>query len=168
MRRLRLAHFLFVRAFAMVVTFCGHSSFIKTPRLEEELLRLLEEWVGEAPADFLLGGYGGFDAFAYQCCKQYQKEHSKTKLIFVTPYMTESYQINHLSYEQGFYDEIVYPPIEDKPKRFAILYRNQWMVEAADLVIAYVQYSCGGAYQTYRYAQRKKRVLINLAELDSR
>ena len=61
----------------MVVTFCGHSSFIKTPRLEEELLRLLEERVGEAPADFLLGGYGGFDAFAYQCCNSIKKSIPK-------------------------------------------------------------------------------------------
>ena len=146
----------------MIVTFCGHSQFIKTPQIEENLMRLLHERVGDNPAQFLLGGYGGFDLFSYQCCKQYQKAHPKTKLILVTPYITPEYQKNHLEFEKERYDEIVYPEIENKPKRFAILYRNQWMVDAADLVIAYVQYPYGGAYQTYRYAQKKEKTPVNL------
>ena len=158
--------FYFVGAFVtMIITFCGHSKFIKTPQMEEKLMCLLEERVGDIPAQFFLGGYGGFDDFSYQCCKQYQKNHPKTKLIFVTPYITAEYQKNHLSCAKDRYDEIVYPGIENKPKRFAILYRNKWMVDAADLVIAHIQYPYGGAYQTYRYAQKEGKSLFNLSEI---
>ena len=147
----------------MTIIFCGHSSFITTAEIEEEMMKTLEEKVGNEPAEFLLGGYGDFDSFAYTCCKEYQKTHPQTKLILVTPYITESYQRNHLEYKKDFYDEIIYPEIEKAPPKFAITYRNKWMVEQADLVIAFVQNTYGGAYQTYRHAQKKEKEIINLA-----
>ena len=147
----------------MTLTFCGHSNFIGGKEFEEKMMRVLEEKVGDSPADFLLGGYGKFDSFAYACCKEYQKAHPKTKLIFVTPYITESYQRNHLIHKKDFYDEIIYPEIEKAPLKFAITYRNKWMVEKSDLVVAYVDREHGGAYQTYKHAQRKEKEIINLA-----
>ena len=36
------------------------------------------------------------------------------------------------------------------------------MVNEADLVIAYVMYSLGGAAKTLEYAKRKKKAIINL------
>ncbi len=147
----------------MIITFCGHSNFVSTAEIKEKMIKILEEKVGDEPSEFLLGGYGNFDSFAYGCCKEYKRTHPQVKLIFVTPYITESYQRNHLEYKKNFYDEIIYPEIEKAPPRFAISYRNKWMVEQADLVVAYVKNTYGGAYQTYRHAQRKKKEIINLA-----
>ena len=147
----------------MIVMFCGHSQFTGTAKLEERLAKILSEKVGDEPAEFFLGEYGGFDSFAYQCCKAYQRNHPHTKLIFITPYITAEYQKNHLEYQKTRYDEIIYPEIEDKPKRFAISYRNKWMAERADLVIAFVDHSYGGAYQTYRHALKMKKETINLS-----
>ena len=65
-----------------------------------------------------------------------------------------------------YYDAIVYPEIEDKPLKFAISYRNKWMAEQADLVIAYVNHNSGGAWQTYQHAKRKKKTIINLGKLE--
>ena len=150
----------------MVISFCGHSTFIKTPEIEEQLLSILESQVGDEPADFYLGGYGSFDSFARECCRKYQTEHPHAKLVLITPYMTIEHQKNHLAYQKDYYDAIIYPEIEDKPLKFAISYRNKWMVEQADLVIAYVNHNSGGAWQTYQHAKRKKKTIINLAKLD--
>ena len=150
----------------MVISFCGHSTFIKTPEIEEQLLSILESQVGDEPADFYLGGYGSFDSFARECCRKYQSEHPKAKLVLITPYMTIEHQKNHLAYQKDYYDAIVYPEIEDKPLKFAISYRNKWMVEQADLVIAYVNHNSGGAWQTYQHAKRKNIPVINLGKLD--
>ena len=38
------------------------------------------------------------------------------------------------------------------------------MVEQADLVIAYVKYSWGGAAKTLEYSKRKKKRIINIAK----
>lgn len=143
----------------MIITFCGHSSFYKTAELEERLLSILRDQIGCAQVDFYLGGYGAFDSFARECCKHVQKEHPNAKLIYVTPYLK-------FDLPKDLYDGSVYPPIENKPPRFAISYRNKWMVEQADLVIAYVDHKFGGAYQTYQHAKRKKKQIINLGELD--
>ena len=142
----------------MIITFCGHSTFNKTDEYEHELLEILESTVGDAPAEFFLGGYGNFDSFAYSCCKKYKIKHPKVSLVFVTPYLKIDPTYAAL------YDSVVYPDIEDKPLKFAITYRNKYMVEKADIVVAFIDHEWGGAYKTYVYAKRKWKRVINLAK----
>ena len=61
------------------------------------------------------------------------------------------------------YDDCIYPPLENVLPRFCILRRNEWMVDEADLIIAYVMHPLGGAYKTLEYARKKKKKIINLA-----
>ena len=150
----------------MIITFTGHADFIGTKNLEEKILAFLEEVVGDNSADMYLGGYGGFDEFSLECCKKYKESHRNLSLVLVTPYMTIEYQKNHLEYAKTMYDSIIHPEIEDKPKRFAIVYRNKYMVEMADYIVAYVSHGWGGAYSTYNYARRKGKTIINLANFD--
>ena len=58
-----------------------------------------------------------------------------------------------------FYDDTIYPPLENVPKKYAIIRRNEWIVENADVVIACVKYSWGGAAKTSQYAKRKKKAI---------
>ena len=106
----------------------------------------------EQSITFYLGGYGGFDEFAYNCAKKYKETHSSARLIFVTPYITEEYQRNRLCDMKNFYDGIIYPELERVPKKFAITYRNKYMARSADLVIAYITHDYGGAYSMYKEA----------------
>ncbi len=149
----------------MVIAFCGHSSFCQTEEYEKKLLALLEKAVGNERACMYLGGYGNFDAFAYKCCKKYKEAHPNISLVFVTPYLTPEYQKNRLEYEKKRYDEIIYPEIEDKPPRLAITYRNRFMMDSADHVVAYIKHTHGGAYKTYMYAKRKGIDIFNLADM---
>lgn len=48
----------------MIVTFCGHADFVPTPEQERALLTILEDVVGDAPAELYLGAHGAFDHFA--------------------------------------------------------------------------------------------------------
>lgn len=148
----------------MIITFCGHADFHKTPALEARMLSLLEERVGDAPAEFYLGGYGGFDSFAFEMTARYKLSHPQVSLVFVTPYLSEEYQRNRLADAARRYDAILYPPLENVPPRFAISHRNRYMVEQADLVIAYVCRQRGGACRTLRHALRKGKPTVNLAE----
>ena len=150
----------------MIVTFCGHAHFSKSKEYEQKILAFLEEKIGDQPADMYLGGCGEFDGFAYDCCKKYKKVHPNISLVFVTPYLTMDYQRNELQYQKTRYDSILYPEIEDKPKRYAIAYRNQYMVEKADYVVAYVSHDWGGAYTTYKHAKRKGKEIFNLASFE--
>ena len=129
----------------MIVTFCGSREFVATVERQKQVLSLLEERVGDQAVEFYLGGYGKFDSFAYTCARKYKETHPKATLVFVTPYITESYQKNHLECQKTQYDSILYPSIEKVPPRYAILCRNQYMVEKADLLIAWVDHNWGGA-----------------------
>ena len=144
----------------MTVTFCGHSDFVPSTAIEACLLSVLESQIGDSPAELLLGGYGNFDRFALRCGKIFQQTHPQVSLIYVTPYMVTERQTS----VGAEYDGIVYPPLERIPPRYAILHRNRYMVERADLVIACITRSRGGAYQTYLHARRKGKTVINLAD----
>lgn len=143
----------------MIITFCGHADFQETEEYKREMLNFLEETVGDQPAQMYLGGYGRFDRFSYACCKAYQKTHPNVSLVYVSPYLNEC----HLQHPQTCYDAVIYPPIENKPLKFAIVYRNKYMVEQADCVVACISRTFGGAYQTYQHAKKKGKPILNLA-----
>ena len=151
----------------MIVTFCGHADFQKTEEYEKKILDSLEKNVGNKPSDMYLGGYGNFDDFAYNCCKKYKQSHPNVSLVFITPYITAEYQKNHLKHIATKYDYIIYPEIENRPLKFAISYRNQWMIEKADLVICAIKRNFGGAYKSYQYAKRKKKEIFNVIEISA-
>ncbi len=146
----------------MIISFFGHAQFQGTEEYEQEILAFLEKQVGEQGVDLYLGDHGDFDRFAYDCCKKYQQMHPHVSLIFITPYLTIAYQQNHLTYQKNRFDAIIYPEIEDKPLRFAITYRNQWMVEQSDYVVCGIMHDFGGAYKAYRHAKRKKKPIFNV------
>lgn len=85
----------------------------------------------------------------------------KIEKIFVTPYILPSYKERN-DFMRRHYDEILYPPLETVPYRLAIIRRNEWMVNQAEIVIAYVRHSWGGAAQTLEYAEKRKKKIIRL------
>lgn len=54
--------------------------------------------------------------------------------------------------------------IETVPKKFAITYRNKWMLNHSEYVVTYVKHVTGGAVQFKRLAERQKKTVINLAD----
>ena len=65
-------------------------------------------------------------------------------------------------YLEKEYDEIVYPEIENTIPKFAISKRNEWMINQADYVFAYVQTHYVGAYKTLLYAHKHHKPYTNL------
>ncbi len=141
----------------MVVTFCGHKNVYQTERVSQQVKQIVSSLVKEGADTFLLGGYGSFDSIAAVAVRDLKKEYPGLRSVLVLPYLNRDYNTS-------LYDESIYPPIEDVPKRFAISRRNEWMVEKADVIIAYVDHDWGGAATTLRYAERKKKRIINVAQ----
>ena len=139
----------------MVVAFCGHSTYIPNAADEEEVLADLEQLVGDAPCDFFLGEYGSFDSFAYGCARKHKEKHPASKMLFITPYLDQG----KIRSQAERFDGIIYPPLERVPPRCAIVKRNKWIVEQADLVFAYITHEFGGAYTMYRHAKKKGKTI---------
>ena len=146
----------------MIITFCGHSQVIFTNEEKSVLRNILVDEINKNPINkFYLGGYGDFDGLCLRTLKDLKNDFPDIELIFITPYLDKNY--SKLEFAKYHYDDVIFPPLESVPRKFAILKRNEWMVDEADLVIAYVMYSWGGAAKTLEYAKRKKKTIINLA-----
>ena len=146
----------------MIITFCGHSNCLFSDEEKEKLKQLLIKEIRKNPTcKFYLGGYGDFDSLCLRTLRELKKEFQDIELIFITPYIDKNY--SKLEFAKYHYDDVIFPPLESVPRKFAILKRNEWMVDSADLVIAYVKYSWGGAAKTLEYAKRKKVSIVNVA-----
>lgn len=147
----------------MIITFCGHSDFLFNDDIKEQLKNILVgEIIKNPTCKFFLGEYGDFDSLCLRTLTELKKEFQDIELIFITPYLDKNY--SKLEFAKNHYDDVIFPPIESVPRKFAILKRNEWMVEQADLVIAYVKYSWGEAAKALEYAKRKKKRIINIAK----
>ena len=137
------------------VCFFGHSDtpWSVQPKLREVILDLIDN---EGADEFYVGTHGNFDRM-------------------VTSVLSELSEIRAFR----FYVVLAYPPaekespcadhdilpdgIENIPPRFAINYRNKFMIEAADIVVTYVKHSWGGAAKYKRLAEKKNRRVIELS-----
>ena len=149
----------------MVITFVGHGTLHIDENLSNKIVATIKNNItGKENITFYCGGYGDFDNHCASICRKLKKEIC-CEVVFVTPYITPSQQ-EKMKYliDAKLYDSTVYPPIENALPRYAITKRNEWMVEEADLVIAYVKYSWGGAAKALEYAKRKKKRIINIAK----
>ena len=150
----------------MVISFLGHSSLYNCNDLFEGVKKaIIDNISADDNVVFLCGGYGDFDDLCARVCRLIKEERGNCEIVFVTPYIIVGQQEkikNRMSLE--LYDSIVYPPLEKTPLKFAISKRNEWMIDQSDFVIAYVEHSFGGAYQTLSYALRKKKRVINLKD----
>ena len=149
----------------MIITFVGHGTLSISPELSAEIKKAIEDnIVDKAHVTFYCGGYGDFDNYCARLCREIKKEIQNCEIIFVTPYITPSQQ-NKIKYliDTKQYDDTIYPPLEDVLPRFAITKRNEWMIDKADLILAFVNHKYGGAYKAIKYAQRKLKRIINLS-----
>ena len=147
----------------MIITFCGQSNYLFSDEEKEKLKQLLIKEIRKNPTcKFYLGGYGDFDSLCLRTLRELKKEFQSIELIFITPYIDKNY--SKLEFAKYHYDDVIFPPIESVPRKFAILKRNEWMVDSTDLVIAHVKYSWGGAAKTLEYARKRKKQINNLAK----
>ena len=141
----------------MTVTFFGHKDTPKEiePTLRTTLIDLIEN---HSATEFYVGNNGNFDTMV----RRQLEDLSQTFPI------TYSVVLAYLPTKKSEYDDytntILPEGIETAPKRFAISWRNKWMIEQADIVVTYVTHSFGGAAQFKKLAERQGKTLIELIE----
>ena len=148
----------------MTITFAGHSFIPESDKVKERVREEIENNIIDAEKVICyLGGYGEFDDICARVCKELKEKYKCIEVVYVTPYinLSEQAKIKEIQ-EYGLFDNSVYPPIENVPPKFAILKRNEWMIENADVVIAYVDHNYGGAYKSLQVAKRRKKKIINI------
>ena len=145
----------------MIVTFVGHGELYDTDQLQAQLRDAIEYIIRYNDTTFYCGGYGSFDSMCARVVKELKTSYPHTRSVYVAPYRNES--ILRAAKESGLYDEILFAGLENAPPRFAIIKRNEYMVDHADLILAFVDHAWGGAYRTLSYAKKRKKTILNLS-----
>ena len=145
------------------IAFIGHRVILGQYRLEEQIEKIITDMLqSKEYVELYVGHNGDFDILAASASKKAQKAwgHQNSSLILIQPYPMKNDE-----YYEKFYDEIWYPIDRNVHPKSAIMRRNRWMIDNADLLIAYVEENrTGGALTTLKYAEKKEVGIINLAK----
>ena len=136
------------------ITFFGHRDTPKEiePALRLTLIDLIEN---KNETVFYVGNHGKFDAMVRRQLEDLSKIYP-IKYYVVLAYMPSK---NDNPDEHSILPE----GIESVPRRFAINYRNKWMLTKSDIVVTYVTRNFGGAAKFNKLAEKKKKTTINLS-----
>lgn len=150
----------------MIISFAGHSLISSSNKVKEMVKEQIRNNIVDCPSvTCYLGGYGDFDRICALACRELKQEYMSFEVVYIAPYINLSEQAKIKEMQNcGLCDTSIYPPIENVPPRFAILKRNEWMMSKADLIIAYVNCSYGGAYKSLQVAKRRKKKIINICD----
>lgn len=142
----------------MTCCFFGHKD--APPSIYDKLEGAVEKVILEnGVMSFLVGNQGLFDGMALKALRSMKEKYPHISYNVVLAYMpAEKEEWN--PYEFG---ETMLPEgIESVHPRYAISWRNKWMVNEADIVIAYITHSWGGAAQYVELAEKKKKQIIRI------
>lgn len=140
----------------MVCTFFGHRDTLSLEK--EKLKQTVIKEIEENKADtFYVGNHGNYDRMVFSVLKELKKAYPKISVNLVLAYLPKdnAQELLYTVFPEG---------IEKVPKRFAVNFRNRWMIERSDTVIVYVKHSFGGAANFADLARKKGKTVINLAE----
>ncbi len=142
-----------------ICSFCGHRDADSSLRTEikEAIIDIIEN---KNITTFYSGGMGAFDGMCESVVHELKKTYS-LKLYLIAPYMTQKINRDGKYYKE-LYDDIIIPDLGEVHYKCAITERNKWIVEQSDIILCYIYRSSGGAYQTYRYAQKLCKTISKL------
>ena len=101
---------------------------------------------------FYVRTHGNFDTMAYRATKELQVEYPVIRVYRVLAYMPKE-EIADSILPEGI--ELVHP-------KYAISWRNKWMLDHTDYVIAYTTHNYGGAAKYVKQAEKESKLVLYL------
>ena len=138
-------------------TFFGHRDCPSS--VKESLYAAVEGLICNQQVDtFYVGTQGSFDRMAYAALVKLRRQYSHIKVYRVLAYMPK---LSIIEADRSMLDDTILPEgIEKAHPRYAIIKRNNWMIDRSDYVICYVTHPTGGAYQAVERAKNKSKTII--------
>ena len=158
----------------MTCTFFGHRNCSEKIELKQRtvehrtgfdrpLLMLIEAITGLIENNgvdlFYIGNQGRFDDMVYKVLRELSKAYSieyYVVLAYLPVRKSEKYPFDPT-------DTLFPDGIETVPRRYAVCYRNKWMIRRADYVITHVSDPVGsGAAKFKSLAEKQGKTVINI------
>ena len=144
-------------------TFFGHHEcpdFIKV-KLREVLIDLI---TNQDVNMFYVGNQGRFDAIVRGVLRELKKEYPQMRINYA---VVLAYIPGKQNEYDNYSDTMLPEGIESVHPRYAISWRNNWMLQQSDYVVTYITHSWGGAAQYAAKAARQGKTVINLADIEN-
>lgn len=140
----------------LACTFFGHSDCPETirPNLQAVLIDLI---VNQNIEMFYVGNQGQFDAIVRNVLRVLKMDYPSINYAVVLAYMP-----GKKSEYEDHSDTMLPEGIEMVHPRYAISWRNNWMLRQSEYVVTYITRTWGGAAQYAAKAKRLKKNVINL------
>jgi len=141
-----------------VCTFFGHRNCPNT--IKPKLYRVLVDLIENHAVDlFYVGKQGAFDAVVYSVLKELSAIYPHIRYAVVLERMPSK----QIEFDSIDYSDTLLPEgIETVYPRFAISWRNNWMIKQSDYVVTYITHPQGGAAQFAKKAKHQNKTVINL------
>ena len=137
--------------------FIGHGD---CPLSVEDIKPFIEQEIRNGVEVFLSGGQGRFDINAAYAVHNLKEKHPQIRNLLCVPYH------NFRIFDKEIFDEIINPIFSNSESytgyKTSIPKRNKYMVQNASTAICYVTHISGGAYKTYKLAEKKQLYIINI------
>jgi len=134
-------------------TFFGHRD--SPTDIKDILFKTIELLITRNGVEiFFVGNNGSFDRIVLNTLKELKGKYPHIKYFVVLAYLSK-----HSAYEDSIFPD----GIEFIPKRFAINFRNNYMLSKSDYVITYTVCNVGGAVKFENMARKQNKTVINIA-----
>lgn len=116
---------------------------------------------------FMTGGALGFDTLAAQTILALRTNYPHIQLILALPCVSQANKwslTERTTYEEikESADKVIY--ISKEHTRGCMHKRNRYLVDSSSICVCYLTESTGGTVYTVSYANKKKLLIINVAE----
>lgn len=150
------------------VSFFGHRYVDSFSEIEQKIEKILSElFQRNEMIGLLVGKDGDFDQIVSSSIRRAKKQYGDyyCSHVWVLPYPTAELRDNEDAFYE-YYDsiEIASNITGNTHPKAAFQARNRMMVDRSDLVVFFVEHPKGGAYQTYQYALKQGKEIVNIAE----
>ena len=164
----------------MKVCFIGHRTIEKTEEVISSLKETVAELIKKGVTTFLFGSMSTFDDLSWKVVTQLKEECPFIKRIYVRsayPYIDKSYE----KYLLESYEETYFPPKIENAGKYSYVERNYEMIDKSTYCVFYYNENYipklkrptkrnifspskrkSGTEIAYKYAQKKKKEIINL------
>ncbi len=140
-------------------TFFGHRDCPDSIR--SKLCEVLVDLIENHGVDlFYVGRQGAFDRLVCSVLKELASTYPHIHYAVVLERMPSNTAVVDVT---DCADTLLPEGIETVHPRFAISWRNKWMIRQSDYVVTYITHSTGGAAQFAEMAERQGKIVVSLA-----
>ena len=139
-----------------ICTFFGHRD-CPAP-IRTQLKAVLIDLITNHDVDmFYIGNQGRFDVIVRSVLRELKEEYPQINYAVVVAYMPGKQT------EYDDYSDTMLPEgIESVHPRYAISWRNNWMLRQSDYVVTYITHAWGGAVRYANKAKSQKKQVFNI------